>query len=71
MIEQDHAVIAFNADVSRRLRREALRRAAEELNTTSGPGLEGMLARISAEATADAAARVTDAETAARPKLKL
>ncbi len=71
MIEQDHAVVAFNADVSRRLRREALRRAAEELSTVSGPGLEGMLARVSAEVTADAVARVTEPETAARPALKL
>jgi phage shock protein A len=47
----------FNAMTSRLLRREALRRAAEELNTTSGPGLESMLARISAEATAEAASR--------------
>jgi hypothetical protein len=36
-------------------RREALRRAAEELNTASPPGLEDALARISAEVTAEAA----------------
>jgi hypothetical protein len=47
----------FDAMTSRLLRREALRRAAEELNTTSAPGLEGVLARISAEVTADAAER--------------
>ena len=41
----------------RLLRREALRRAAEELNTTSEPGLEEVLARISAEVTAEAAYR--------------
>jgi hypothetical protein len=41
------------------LHREALRRAAQEENTTSGPGLEGVLARISAEATAEAAERLT------------
>jgi len=46
---------AFNAMTARLLRREALRRAAEELNTTSGPGLESVLARISAEVTAEAA----------------
>ena len=50
---------------SRLLRREALRRAAEELNTTSGPGLEGVLARISAEMTAEAADRVAGREAAA------
>ena len=53
---------AFNAATARLLRREALRRAAEEMNTTSGPGLEGMLGRISAEVTAEAA------ETLARTK---
>ena len=45
----------FNAMTARLLRREALRRAAEELNTTYGPGLEEALARISAEVTAEAA----------------
>ena len=50
----------FDAMTARLLRREALRRAAEELNTTSGPGLEGVLARISAEVTAEAAARKTE-----------
>ena len=44
----------FDAQTSRLLRREALRRAAEELNTTSAPGLESVLARISAEVTAEA-----------------
>jgi len=47
----------FNTATARLLRREALRRAAEELNTTSGPGLENMLERISAEVTADASER--------------
>ena len=46
----------FNTLTTRLLRREALRRAAEELNTTSGPGLESVLSRISDEVTADAAA---------------
>jgi phage shock protein A len=46
----------FNTMTNRLLRREALRRAAEELNTTSGPGLESVLSRISDEVTADAAA---------------
>jgi hypothetical protein len=43
---------------SRLLRREALRRAAEEINTMSPAGLEQTLARISAEVTAEAADRV-------------
>jgi hypothetical protein len=46
----------FDAQTARLLRREALRRAAEELNTTSGPGLESALARISADVTAEAVA---------------
>ena len=49
---------AFDTMTARLLRREALRRAAEELNTTSGPGLESVLARISAEVTEEAAEKV-------------
>lgn len=55
MIDQDAPDPQFNTMTARLLRREALRRAAEELNTTSGPGLEQALARISAEVTAEAA----------------
>ena len=44
----------FNTKTARLLRREALRRAAEELNSTSGPGLEAVLGKISAEVTAEA-----------------
>ena len=51
-VEQDPA--DFNTATARLLRREALRRAAEELNTTSGAGLESVLSRISAEVTAEA-----------------
>jgi len=58
MADQDHPDPQFDTMTARLLRREALRRAAEELNTTSGPGLEGVLARISAEVTADAVSRV-------------
>ena len=47
----------FDAMTSRLLRREALRRAAEELNTMTGPGLEQALARILAEVTEEAAYR--------------
>ncbi len=57
VMEPDSSNVEFDAMTSRLLRREALRRAAEELNTTSGPGLEGVLSRISAEVTADAASR--------------
>jgi hypothetical protein len=53
MVDQD----APDPEWGRLLRREALRRAAEELNTTSEPGLEEVLARISAEVTAEAAYR--------------
>jgi hypothetical protein len=53
-MEQDTSDPEFNAKTARLLRREALRRAAQELNTTSGPGLENMLERISAEVTAEA-----------------
>ena len=59
-MEQDNADPAFNAATARLLRREALRRAAEELNTTSGPGLEDMLGGISAEVTAEAAEKRGD-----------
>jgi hypothetical protein len=53
-MEPDQTDPEFNATTARLLRREALRRAAAELNTTSGPGLESMLERISAEVTAEA-----------------
>jgi hypothetical protein len=49
----------FDAMTSRLLRREALRRAAREVDTTAGPGLENMLAQISDEVTAEAAIRVS------------
>jgi len=58
MVGQDRPDPAFDAMTSRLLRREALRRAAEALNTTSPHGLEHALARISAEVTADARARI-------------
>jgi hypothetical protein len=58
MIDQDKPDAAFRAETNRLLRREALRRAAQELNTTSGPGLESVTARISADVTAEAAERL-------------
>jgi hypothetical protein len=57
LVDQDAPDPQFDAMTARLLRRDALRRAAEELNTTSRPGLEGALARISAEITAEAAYR--------------
>jgi hypothetical protein len=57
MVDQDAPDPQFDATTARLLRREALRRAAEELNTTSGPGLEEALARISTEVTEEAAYR--------------
>ena len=56
----------FNAKTARLIRREALRRAAEELNPMTGPGLEGVLSRISAEVTAEAQEKHT-AETSPEP----
>ena len=67
MAEQDQPDPEFDAMTARLLRREALRRAAEEMNTTSGPGLESILARISAEVTADAASRAATADAASSP----
>jgi hypothetical protein len=57
MTDQNESDAAFRAETGRLLRREALRRAAQELNTTSGLGLERVTARISADVTAEAAER--------------
>jgi hypothetical protein len=51
---EDPSDAVYHAMTGRLLRREALRRAAEELNSTTGPGLEDILSRISAEVTAEA-----------------
>ncbi len=51
---------AFNNMAARLLHREALRRAAADLNTTSPTGLENALARISADVTAEAAELLAD-----------
>jgi hypothetical protein len=67
MLDQDALDPEFNAMTARLLRREALRRATEELNTTSGPGLEGVLARISAEVTAEAACRQAASSVTTEP----
>jgi hypothetical protein len=52
-LDQDAPDPQFDATTARLLRREALRRAAEELNTTTGPGLEAVLVLISDEVTAE------------------
>jgi hypothetical protein len=69
MVDQDAPDPQFDAMTARLLRREALRRASEELNTTSAPGLEDTLARISAEVTAEAAEarEIADDRTRAEP----
>jgi len=67
MADQDASDLHFDAMTSRLLRREALRRAAEELNTMTGPGLEQALARVSAEVTEEAAHRRAKADTNAPP----
>lgn len=62
MSEPEQTEAEFKAMTGRLLRREALRRAAAEMNTTSGPGLEDVLARVSAEVTADAVERIAAEE---------
>ena len=66
IVAQDIPDPEFNAKTARLLRREALRRAAEELNTTSGPGLESVLERISSEVTAEAVEKRDVASTRKR-----
>jgi hypothetical protein len=66
MADQELCDPQFDAITARLIRREALRRAAEELNTTSGLGLESVLARISAEATAEAVNRLTSKKLTSR-----
>ena len=61
MTDQDDPDPAFDTLTSRLIRRETLRRAAQELSTTTPAGLESALARISAEVTADAAEAKTPA----------
>jgi hypothetical protein len=55
MVDQDASDPQFDAMTARLLRREALRRATEELSTMTRPGLENALARISTEVTEEAA----------------
>lgn len=51
---------------ARLLQREALRKAARDLNVTFGPGLEDALARVSAEVTEEAIYLKNQAEKAAK-----
>ena len=62
MADQDAPDPQYDAMTSRLLRREALRRAAEELSTMTGQGLEQALARVSAEVTEEAAYRHAQAD---------
>jgi hypothetical protein len=55
MMDQNALDPQFDAKTARLLRREALRRETETQTTTSGPGLEAILARISDEVTIQAA----------------
>ena len=75
-MDQDTPDPQFDAMTARLLRLKALRRAAEELSTMTGPGLENALARVSAEVTEEAAYRhaiaggkANQANAAAGPKL--
>ena len=63
-MDQTAAEKEFARMASRLLQREALRRAAAELNTTSPLGLEQALARISADVTAEAAERAAETKSA-------
>ena len=55
MTEQEQPDPAREALTTELIRREALRRAAAELARTAPGGVESVLARISAEVTAEAA----------------
>lgn len=61
MVDQNSTDSQFNVTTARLLRREALRRAAKELSTMTGPGLENALARISSEVTEEAVQRRANA----------
>jgi hypothetical protein len=63
MTDDDKPDPAFDTFTARLIRREALRRAALELATTTPIGLETALAQISAEVTADAAAAKAASDT--------
>jgi hypothetical protein len=54
MANDDKPDAEFETFSARLIRREAKRRAALELSTTTPAGLESTLARITAEVTADA-----------------
>ena len=70
MVDQDASDPHVDAMTSRLLRREALRRAADERNTMTGPGLEPALARVSAEVTEEAACRRAKADRTIAPPVQ-
>jgi hypothetical protein len=70
MDDQESDQAEFNAATGRLLRREAMRRAAAEMNTTSALGLEDVLARISAEVTSEAAVRIENEKPTPVPPRK-
>jgi hypothetical protein len=70
MVDDDRPDPQWDAMTARLFRREALRRAASEMNTTSGPGLESVLARISAEVTSEAAAHKTSTARAGEVEVR-
>ena len=57
MPEQTQSDPAFDTLTARLIHREALRKAAADLNTASPSGLENALARIAKEVTEEAEAR--------------
>jgi hypothetical protein len=67
MPDDDQANREFNATANRLIRREQLRRAAADLNSTSAPALEHTLADISAEVTEEAAERLALAKARTAP----
>jgi phage shock protein A len=69
MPDADEIDREFNAMTNRLIKREQLRRAAADLNSTSPPAIENALANISAEVTEEAAERLAleKARTAPHP----
>ena len=67
MADQHQPDQEFNRMANRMLHREALRRAAADLNTASPPALERTLATICAEVTAEAVERVAAAKAKSSP----
>jgi phage shock protein A len=68
MTDADTPDPAFDTFTSRLIRREAQRRAALELSTTTPAGLESALAKISAEVTDEAAEAKSTPQSPSPPK---